>query len=1359
MGARNDRTDSLPTSFSKSSEPNYPAFMTFREFLYILDKTLHEFRTNSEAQKKENEDDMEVETPFETTIRSIIDKTESIYTPDQKSELYHQDIKAMTHRREVTYDVFKNEFWDLKIKRNNNFKFKLSSKEFWSRAMSFYKGNPKTYASYGSLYDRIFSATIFRRLKSDEISNINITADQTKEIESFFDIFEKYEHWKSEHKMFDLEDLVGSLFNESSSLGAFPVMFHFILIDEIQDLSLNALDLVNNLCSSRYILCGDNAQNIDRGLSIKFNDIKKFLQTKLSEREKVVYFEDFYNIEESYTTLHIDRLTINYRSTHPILQLGNIMIALLETFFPDEIDALPKETGPRPGVMPKFIAYQEKSDILFDIYVQRFKCEVKNVDGVQKIVPRSNFCVLVRNKEDKDTIPEYMKDLIVLTLKECKGLEFEHVLLYNFFSSSPAKKGWRSILKTLELEEVKSDGPDKQQDSDLGSFEVKKDKEILKYIFKLQNKNLGQGVLTDLSQELKLLYVAITRAKQGFMIFDEPTDSHKSTPRIPLDKLFSDSETIVVITRQNYLDEGTLFYEQSYIPEAEKKSLREKGLHLLREGYHELAVKFFNASNDYKLARYSKSMAFVKEVEEAINKLCVAVQNGAKVTKKDIASVIENSNQRLEEIATNFEELACFGEAAECYAALGKTDKAIEFYTKAGMIKKVRDLQMAHGEFGSALKNISFEEDPVGAIECLFKCNKPILGPIESHNIDLHSLSHEIIEKYLDEVVSAIEEDFMIQDDVDETEKDEIVEDDSLSASEFKRILLSSSEDDWEVISDQLSEVASFDVIKSNISSLRSVSEIELIGLDLKIDKLKNIILAMGNEDPTLLDLLQISLRLNHLDYSLALVRSYPEDFSKETEWAVISSMLSNFSENRIMGAISSFECISQFKDFEEFHRKCYLEIIKTGPFLTLHLDQNWTFEFLGSKSPNINFSDPQPITQEEIDKLINLARIQDNGADVARILIRLSNSMRNGYELELTQGIASTLKKLINPLDYANSFQSRGNFVEDLRQGLGFRYIGGEYNELILTSGIVFASKSLAENLFEESSVCIASLAFTKDWVIVKISPFYKNLKRLVFSPIIDSIEKYESRSALSKKSIYALGLGFTHLKEKTHAKLSASYSQTPGDSAPKLAEALFLSCVSADDPLEALIAENERLQGVANDLQLNEVFNTLLEIEFNLQHGNLKRSSELLLILTPESWTAPSMIIRAALIIILSTEKNEKLVPQSILNYLSKVRWLKKCEEGILRMSLPLDGTKATAIQIDQLRILMASVDLKLLQLHQMTEQELIDWINLSTDKPLQSLERILVPVVEEEFIGISFEHFNPEMKMQKSIFEFYY
>lgn len=46
-----------------------------------------------------------------------------------------------------------------------------------------------------------------------------------------------------------------------------------------------------------------------------------------------------------------------------------------------------------------------------------------------------NQVVIVRDQSQKETVPTYLKSMLCLTVYEAKGLEFDDVILFNFFNS------------------------------------------------------------------------------------------------------------------------------------------------------------------------------------------------------------------------------------------------------------------------------------------------------------------------------------------------------------------------------------------------------------------------------------------------------------------------------------------------------------------------------------------------------------------------------------------------------------------------------------------------------------------------------------------------------------------------------------------------------------------------------------------------------------------------------------------------------------------------------------------------------------------------------------------------------------
>lgn len=94
--------------------------------------------------------------------------------------------------------------------------------------------------------------------------------------------------------------------------------------------------------------------------------------------------------------------------------------------------------GPKPIILNRQYFDEENERIIRELLVEQ------NMDGLG-----SEQAIIVRNQEKKNDLPEVFKKMkgLVLTTEECKGLEYNDVIIWNFFDPSLTLK-WR-ILKSL----------------------------------------------------------------------------------------------------------------------------------------------------------------------------------------------------------------------------------------------------------------------------------------------------------------------------------------------------------------------------------------------------------------------------------------------------------------------------------------------------------------------------------------------------------------------------------------------------------------------------------------------------------------------------------------------------------------------------------------------------------------------------------------------------------------------------------------------------------------------------------------------------------------------------------------------
>ncbi|KAI5985929.1 hypothetical protein EDC04DRAFT_2615239 [Pisolithus marmoratus] len=158
---------------------------------------------------------------------------------------------------------------------------------------------------------------------------------------------------------------------------------------------------------------GDTAQTISAGSSFRFDDLKAFLYLIEAGQASPMVRERAVSSPESF------QLAVSYRSHGGIVNCAHSVIELISRFWPDSIDLLQPERGIVDGLKPVFFTGWDK-------------------DGI-----------LVRDEKAKENLRQQAN--CGRTLYESKGLEFNDVLLYNFFEDSNMDLSrWRLVLAIID---------------------------------------------------------------------------------------------------------------------------------------------------------------------------------------------------------------------------------------------------------------------------------------------------------------------------------------------------------------------------------------------------------------------------------------------------------------------------------------------------------------------------------------------------------------------------------------------------------------------------------------------------------------------------------------------------------------------------------------------------------------------------------------------------------------------------------------------------------------------------------------------------------------------------------------------
>ncbi|TFK38654.1 hypothetical protein BDQ12DRAFT_96280 [Crucibulum laeve] len=299
-----------------------------------------------------------------------------------------------------------------------------------------------------------------------------------------YGIFSAYLERKRQRGDFDSADRTHALLRIIEKTGVCGRKVDHLYVDEAQDnLLIDAL-LLRSLCHnpSGLFWAGDTAQTISVGSSFRFNDLKAFLFRIEKQRNELNKQTDHYC-----GTQHPPRtfqLAVNYRSHAGIVNCAHSVIDLITRFWPYSIDKLARERGIVDGSKPIFFSGWDGDSAGYEQFLFG--------GSEDKIEFGADQCILVRDELACQRLREQVGDIgLIMTLYDSKGLEFNDVLLYNFFQDSVADHSqWRVVLNEVDNGEH------------------------------ITPPRFDESRHAAICSELKFLYVAITRARKNMWIAD-----------------------------------------------------------------------------------------------------------------------------------------------------------------------------------------------------------------------------------------------------------------------------------------------------------------------------------------------------------------------------------------------------------------------------------------------------------------------------------------------------------------------------------------------------------------------------------------------------------------------------------------------------------------------------------------------------------------------------------------------------------------------------------------------------------------------------------------------------------------------
>ncbi|EAS04216.2 hypothetical protein TTHERM_00298270 (macronuclear) [Tetrahymena thermophila SB210] len=709
-------------SLKELQSSDFPAFFTVRQYLMLIEGCLlnpffyrdqqgkianQEGQSSwnnykSEKQKKQlkittkNKEDDDIK---QFTKNNVEDFTFLLTHRKAEEKVLINDQEPHERRFEVDYQYFENIFWPVA-----SIKFRDSSMincyTLWTEIYYNIKGHQS------------FSIIDQHNYVESELNNL--LSKQQKEV--VYSMFKYYEAWKIKQQGYDLMDLVLFIEREIHNFNFDIPSIHLTMIDEVQDLPLKIIQIFRSINEHSIFFGGDSAQSIARGVGFKFDDLKQS------------------------STDQTHQLTTNFRSHNNILQLSNSVISLLEGLFPTSIDILKKERSNLKGIKPIVL---DNGDISFLFNL------LQGQQSDQGFVPLDFGCnqvIIVKDDESKQKLPPILEHAICLTIKEAKGLEFDDVVLFDFFSDSKSSIGQWDCVKLLDInQEVLSrdlflkritqhnvENQVKVEDMDELTFETtygveydKEKDEVTLHNVITKNEQLrafdrvGNSLLC---QELKQLYTAITRPKQRLIIFDQSNLKRKEMQTfweaqnlvtIISSQDLEDSENIespeVKLTKREQFikaeKDQTIKLLQKLLVKNTKEEWYQQGLKMFKHKYFEQAVKCFKKSGHFnhekKAQAYFEATNISNEVMKIDNELSLLKQGiGQYMTLKGKAKTdlrtqllnqLKEKKKSFIQVGETFLSINRKKQAAQCFFSAEQFEKAGELYQQINQIREAAE--------------------------------------------------------------------------------------------------------------------------------------------------------------------------------------------------------------------------------------------------------------------------------------------------------------------------------------------------------------------------------------------------------------------------------------------------------------------------------------------------------------------------------------------------------------------------------------------------------------------------------------------------------------------------------------------
>lgn len=600
--------------------------------------------------------------------------TNNNYNEKTKKEQY---IRKTSY--EVDFKIFKEKFWP-KIRS----KSRHSALILWTEISAYIKGSALSYTYPGYYLPKNMYAFMNHKTSL-------LTREERMDI---YDLYIEYEKWKVREDAYDFQDIVNYLLYQIKFYGYQGIPIHYMMVDEVQDLTSATLALLLNVTQQKLFFSGDTAQTIAKGVGFRFCDLSNLFN------------------ESGLAAPKVCQLTMNFRTHNQILALANSVVSLLESLFPQTIDKMGKEKSPNNGPPPIFID-SGSTEHLFTILFGNVRPQ--DITDVQF---GCNQVIIVRTQDAKSRLHQDLHNALCLTVFESKGLEFDDVILYNFFTDSEISKDKWKILASMEL-------VDTPETSD--AYRPQTFDDLENRLPKLRcSERVDLSRYSLLCTELKHLYVAVTRPKVRLVIYDDDPEA-----RFYIQKFW---EKFGAINKDNIIDHSQRVNIQGFEAIAQKSSSeawKAQGLRMMSHKFYDQAAKCFSASGDIFLEKKALANASANKAAEILceviaieeiehsqtKKMTKKEKNNVRDMKKEAKIMFKDAGELFLELYEQTENANAVKQAARCFASAEDHAKAADLFKESGLIGQAAEAYYICGKFEDAGNLFADKNEYVRAIE------------------------------------------------------------------------------------------------------------------------------------------------------------------------------------------------------------------------------------------------------------------------------------------------------------------------------------------------------------------------------------------------------------------------------------------------------------------------------------------------------------------------------------------------------------------------------------------------------------------------------------------------------------------